>query len=136
MFKKSLQEVCFPEMEEIIKKRVLIEDEEHYLRKKYQKTILKFLKITHPKLSSISSCLMERQLIVEKPGEKTLIECEQQLEEYIINTDLNKLVKRNSEMIREKIYSILYALQPNFENKKMSKVLLILNDFIVTNALF
>lgn len=136
MFKKSLQEVCFPEMEEIIKKRVLIEDEEHYLRKKYQKTILKFLKITHPKLSSISSCLMERQLIVEKPGEKTLIECEEQLEEYIINTDLNKLVKRNSEMIREKIYSILYALQPNFENKKMAKVLLILNDFLVTNALF
>ena len=113
-------------METLIKKRVLIEDGEHFLRKKYQKSILKFLKITHPKLSSMCSCLMERQLIIEKPGEKRLVEDEEILEEYIINTDINQLVKRKSEIIREKIYSILYALQPNFENKKMSKVLLIL----------
>lgn len=125
---KGLQEVPFSEMEGLIKRRVLIEDEEHYLRKKYQKNILKFLQITHPKLSSMCSCLMERQLIVEKPGEKILVEEGERLEKYIINTDSNQLLKKNSEIIRKQICSILYVLQPTIENKRISKVLL---DYLI-----
>jgi hypothetical protein len=128
--KKIINEnVTFNEIEEILKERVLIENNEHSLRKKHQKLILKFMKITHQKLSSLCSCLMERPIIVEKAGEKKLIEDEkisEKSEKYRISTDLSHLKKKNSHIIEEKMFSILYSLRTNsLEYRHMSKVLIL-----------